>query len=93
MQPKRTFWTTAGNGQQPHLLPYTRSKAGKNSPIVQVPLREQTRDYTQRMIEFVTDLAVAEGRQAVEVLNELLRELPETSAIAGNGPRGKLKVH
>jgi hypothetical protein len=80
-------------GQQPHLLPYTRSHAGKNSPIVQVPLREKARDYTQRVIEFVTDLALAEGRQAVEVLNELLREPPETSAIARNGPRRKSKVH
>ena len=80
------------DGQQPHLLPFTRSKARKNSPILQVPLREHARDYTQRMIEFVTDLALAEGRQAVDVLNELLREPAETSPIARNGTRGKLSV-
>jgi hypothetical protein len=79
--------------EQPNMLPFTRSKTAKNSRIVHVPLRENARDYTQRVTEFVTDLAVAEGRHAVEVLNELLQERPDTPAIAGNGPRSKSKVH
>jgi len=45
------------------------------------------------VIEFVTDLALAEGRYAVEVLNEVLQEQLETSAIAGDGPRVKSRVH
>jgi len=59
---------------QPYLLPFAGPKAGKNPPIVRVPLREQARDYSQRVIELVTDLALAERRYAVEVLNELLQE-------------------
>ena len=68
-------------------------KAVKNPPIVRVPLCEQARDYSQRVIEFVTDLALAEGRYAVEVLNELLQEQLETPRMAGNGSRLKSKVH
>jgi len=78
---------------QPYLLPFAGPKAGKNPPIVRVPLREQARDYSQRVIELVTDLALAEGRYAVEVLNELLQEQLDISTIAGNGPRVKSKVH
>jgi hypothetical protein len=78
---------------QSSLLPFAGPKAGKNPPIVQVPLREQARDYAQRVIELVTDLALAEGRYAVEVLDELLQQQPDTSSIAGNGPRVKSKVH
>ena len=58
---------------RPSLLPFAGPKAGTNPPIVHVPLREQARDYSQRVIEFVTDLALAEGRYAVEVLDELLQ--------------------
>jgi hypothetical protein len=80
-------------GEQPNMSAFTRPKTTKNSPIVQVPLRENARDYTQRVIEFVTDLALAEGRHAVDVLNEILQVSPDTPAIAGNGPRSKSKVH
>jgi hypothetical protein len=41
----------------------------------------------------VTDLALAEGRYAVEVLDELLHETLNMSAIAENRPRVKSKVH
>jgi hypothetical protein len=77
---------------QPYLLPFAGPKAGKNPPIVTVPLRERARDYSQRVIELVTDLALAEGRYAVEVLNELLEEQLDTSTVAGNGPHVKTKV-
>jgi hypothetical protein len=78
---------------QSSLLAFAGPKAGKNAPIVQVPLREQARDYSQRVIELVTDLALAEGRYAVEVLNELLEEQVDTTRMAGNGSRLKSKVH
>ena len=86
-------WKPVG-ATQPNLLPFAGPKAGKNPPpIVQVPTREQARDYAQRVIEFVTDLALAEGRYAVEVLSELLEAQLDTSAIAGNGPQVKTKIH
>ncbi len=78
---------------QPSLLPFAGPKAGKNPPIVRVPLREQARDYSQRVIELVTDLALAEGRYAVEVLDEILQEEFPADTVAANGPRVKSKVH
>jgi hypothetical protein len=78
---------------RPHLLPFAGPGARKNQPIVRVPLRERARDYPQRIIELVTDLALAEGRYAVEVLDELLRVPLDSAKIAGNGPRLKSKVH
>jgi predicted RNA binding protein YcfA (HicA-like mRNA interferase family) len=78
---------------QPYLVPFAGPKAGKNPPIERVPLWEHARDYSQRVIELVTDLALAEGRYAVEVLNELLQEQLDMSPLAGNGPRVKSKVH
>jgi hypothetical protein len=74
------------------LLPFSVPNAGKNPPIVYVPQREQARDYSQRVIELVTDLALAEGRYAVDVLNELLHERVDTPRMAKNGPRLKSKV-
>jgi len=78
---------------QPELLPFAGPRASKNPAVVRVPLRERARDYPQRVIELVTDLALAEGRYAVEVLNELLEQPLVTTKIAGNGPRLKSKVH
>ena len=74
-------------------MTYAGPKAGKNSPIVHVPLREQARDYSQRVIKLITDLALAEGRYAVEVLDELLQEKLDEPEVAGNGSRRKSKVH
>jgi hypothetical protein len=75
------------------LLPFAGPKAGKEPSIVRVPLREQTRDYVQRAIELVTDLAVAEGRYAVDVLDDLLQQKLDTPATAGNGRRARSEVH
>jgi hypothetical protein len=75
------------------LLPFAGPKAGKKPPIVRVPLREQASDYVQRVIELVTDLALVEGRYAVEVLDDLLQQRVDTPATAGNGPRARSKVH
>lgn len=57
---------------QPNLLPFA-SPRGEEDPVVLVPLREKGRDYPQRVIELVTDLALAENRYAVEVLNDILK--------------------
>ncbi len=78
---------------RPSLLPFAGPRAGTNPPIVHVPVREQARDYSQRVIEFVTELALAEGRYAVEVLDELLRNQPDGLRMAANGSRLKSKVH
>jgi hypothetical protein len=85
-------WTPL-EATQPSLLPFAGPKTGKNATIGQVPLREQARDYSQRVIEMLTDLALAEGRYAVDVLDELLQVQPSTSRMAGSGSRRKSKVH
>jgi hypothetical protein len=69
--------------EQPNLLPFDGPSGGDDNPVVQVPVLEQARDYPQRVIELITDVAVAEGRYAVEVLNDILRQ-PTTSP--PNGP-------
>ncbi|MCI0455506.1 MAG: hypothetical protein L0Z62_00835 [Gemmataceae bacterium] len=43
-------------------------------PIIQaVPSAERGSDYTQRVIDLITNLAVIEDRYAVEVLNDILQ--------------------
>jgi hypothetical protein len=71
--------------EQPNLLPFRGASGGDGSPTVHVPLLEQARDYPQRIIELVTDLALAEGRYAVDVLNDILRHAT-AEAESGNGP-------
>ncbi len=78
---------------QPHFLPFAGPTASKNPSVIRVPLRKQARDYPERVIELVTDLALVEGRYAVEVLNELLQQPLDKLENATNGPRLKSKVH
>jgi hypothetical protein len=47
-------------------------------------MKEQARDYTQRIIELITDLALAEDRYAGDVLSDILRQSPES--VPANGP-------
>ena len=77
--------------EQPNLLRFERAPGGVDSPTVLVPLQEQGRDYMQRIIELVTDLAVAEDRYAVEVLNDILRQ-PGAEALPANGPVAMMKT-
>jgi hypothetical protein len=71
--------------EQPNLLPFQAMSGGDDSPTVHVPLLEQGRDYPQRIIEMITDLARAEGRYAVDVLNDLLQQAT-VEAESANGP-------
>jgi hypothetical protein len=71
--------------EQANLLPFTKGSGENDSPILQVPLLEQARDYPQRVVELITDLALAEGRYAVDVLNDILQQgMPD--AVRANGP-------
>jgi hypothetical protein len=70
---------------QPNLLPFAAPPGDDNAPVVQVPVLEQARDYPQRVIEFLSDLAVAEDRYAVEVLNDILQQ-GSIGPAAANGP-------
>jgi hypothetical protein len=70
---------------QPNFLLFEGPPDGGDSPTVQVPVLEQGRDYSQRVIELITDLALAEGRYAVDVLNDILHQAAAGPAPA-NGP-------
>jgi hypothetical protein len=69
---------------QPNLLPFDGPFEGDPNPLVHVPIREQARDYTQRIIELITEVALAEGRYAAEVLSEIL----DQAAVASPNPNG-----
>jgi hypothetical protein len=71
--------------EQPNLLPFQEGSDAEESRTVHVPLLEQARDYPQRMIELVTELALAEGRYAVDVLNDLLQQ-GAAEAVPASGP-------
>ncbi len=71
--------------EQANLLPFTKGSGEDDSPVLQVPVLEQARDYPQRIVEFITDLALAEGRYAVDVLNDILQQAM-ADAVPTNGP-------
>ena len=58
-----------------NLVPF-EAPSGADRPVVQVPLLEQARDYPQRVIELITDLALLEDRYAVAVLDDILHAAP-----------------
>jgi hypothetical protein len=58
--------------EQPNLLPFEAPDEQEDAPLVSVPLLEQARDYPQRVIELITEIALTEGRLAVAVLEEIL---------------------
>jgi hypothetical protein len=71
--------------EQANLLPFTKGSGEDEAAVLQVPVLEQARDYPQRIVEFITDLALAEGRYAVEVLNDLLQQ-GIVEEVPANGP-------
>jgi len=75
--------------EQPYLLPFEGPSQDDEAPVVVVPQREGGRDYPQRVIEMITDVALAEGRFAGDVLNEMIGPV-STAPPAPNGPGASL---
>lgn len=71
------------------MLPFTGPPGGGDSVTVRVPVNAHARDYTQRVIELITDLAVEEGRYAVEILSDILQAAEPRPA---NGPVAPAKA-
>ena len=69
---------------QPFLEPFEKASPDGEAVLVRVPLREGGRDYVQRVVELITELALAEDRYAVAVLDDILRQ-PLPSSINGSG--------
>lgn len=78
----RHGWTVTAQGPG-HLQSFERA-SGTDGPVVLVPLAEGGRDYVQRVIDALAELANAESRYAVDVLNDVLQTAPE--APSANGP-------
>ena len=64
----------------PDLLLFDGPKDGEDNPLLPVPRHMDQGPDVQRMIELVTELARFEGRYAVDVLNDILREGAATGA-------------
>jgi hypothetical protein len=79
---ERTGWKLLP--EEGTMLHFEGPPGGGEGPTVWVPVNAQARDYTQRVIELITDLAIAEGRYAVEILNDILRQSAEPRH--ANGP-------
>jgi hypothetical protein len=77
-------WKTLPPGQASLLTFEKLSESNGDQLAVRVPLLEQARDYPQRVIELITDLAHIEDRYAVEILNDIFNL--NATAVAANGP-------
>ena len=64
-------------------IPFSRGSAAEEFLSIQVPQLEHAKDYLQRMIEMIGDLAIAEDRYAAELLTEILHA--RGSSMAANG--------
>ena|ERR1700722_16792869 len=64
-------WTPLTNGES-NFREFEPPSRDDNAPIIRVALLEKGRDYSQRVIEMITDLAIVEGRPAIAVLDDLL---------------------
>lgn len=74
-----TAWLRARGWTQEEAEPgrysrYRRSEPGEDTPFeIDVPASQSLRDYRQRMGEVLFNLERAEGRPALEILNDILR--------------------
>jgi hypothetical protein len=54
-----------------------------------IPASEDFDDYLQRIIDVITSLAAEEERYAVEVLEDILRQVPTETPLPSNGQKGR----
>ncbi len=81
---QRRGWKLLSPESEP-LLSFEGPPSHGSGTLVNVPTKEQARDYTQRIIELVTDLALAEDRYAVDILNDILHQAT-VEPVSANGP-------
>jgi hypothetical protein len=71
---------------RPHVLLFEEPPRQGREPVLQtVPAHERVSGYTDAIVRVVTNLAAVEGRYAVDVLNDILRQAP-AEAVSANGP-------
>ncbi len=67
----RHGWAQAPSDRS-RLLPFEKTADDGTVLTVFLPTEEQARDFRQRVIELIGDLALGEDRSAFDVLNEIL---------------------
>ena len=81
----RRGWLQLSDSQT-NFVSFEKPASDNFGPIVNVPQLEHARDYVQRVIEVVSDLARAEDRYAVEVLDDILVETGSPEDKPTHGP-------
>jgi hypothetical protein len=76
-------WEELGPGAVPGLLMFDTPQPRGDKPNVLLPTGLEHPYQVQRLVELVTEVALYEGRYAVEVLNEILAAPAEGAT--GNG--------
>src|SRR5262245_57083323 len=77
-------WEYLGPADMPEMLLFDTPQPRGDKPNVLLPLRLEEGAYIQRLIDLVGDVALHEGRWAVDVLNDMLRQ--PLDAASSNGP-------
>jgi hypothetical protein len=78
-------WKNLGPASNPYLLRFEVEDGNEEAPTLFVPVLVDEGPALQWLIECIADLALWQGRWAVDVLNEILRQSPAEVAPT-NGP-------
>jgi hypothetical protein len=77
-------WEYLGPGEVPDTLMFDTPQPRGDKPNVLLPLKLEHPPQVQRMVELVGDVALHEGRWAVDVLDDMLRQPDQATPV--NGP-------
>jgi hypothetical protein len=73
---------------RPPVLLFEEPAGHEGEPVLQtVPAHDGVSDYTDAIVRVVTNLAAVEDRSALDVLSDILRQVP-AEAVSANGPDG-----
>jgi hypothetical protein len=86
----RRGWKLLSAESEP-LLDFEGPPNKGEATVVSLPTKEQARDYPQRIIELLTDVALAEDRYAGDLLNDILQQASAVP-VSANGPGMPLPV-
>jgi hypothetical protein len=71
---------------RPQVLLFEEPDGAEGKPILQtVPAHEGVSDYTDAVVRVITNLATCEDRYAVDVLNDILQQVP-VEPVSVHGP-------
>jgi hypothetical protein len=83
-------WEYLGPADVPDMVMFDTPEPRAEKPNVLLPLKLEHPHQVQRMVELVGDVALHEGRWAVDVLDDMLRQ--PAQAVPANGPTAPTKA-